>query len=154
MKRRTIDETEAGFSLPELMIVIAILVVLAAIALPSILGSKQAAREQVAKSKLTAIGAAQTTFRTLLKKGRYATLDELQTTMSGGTPLLSTTDLIVPGWSISLIEGETGDTTFGLKAAPTAGNNRTVVYAIFEDQVLRRCPTRGTPSRQCEAITE
>lgn len=155
MMKRAIINTQNGFTLPELMIVIAIIVILAAFTLPSLLGTKQAAREKVVKSKLAAIAAAETTYRTLLKKGRYGTLDELQTTISGGSPLVTVTDLTVPGWTISEIDGSTSQDSFGLKAVPAGDNPRPVVYVMFEDQVLRQCPIKGTLyTRSCPAITE
>lgn len=143
-----------GFTLVELMIVVLIVGVLAAFAVSQLVPSKRAALEQTAKSKLAAIGASETTFRTLLSKRRYATLSELQTTVAGGSPLLSSTDVTVSGWTFAEVEGALSATTFGLRAAPTAENPRDSSFVIFEDQVLRRCPREGPWVRTCEPVRE
>ena len=76
--------------------VCALLAILLALALPNLTSSKRAAREQTAKGKLAAIGAQETSFKTLLGKRRYGTLSELQGTTAGGSPLLTGADTSVP----------------------------------------------------------
>lgn len=73
----------AGFTLIELMIVVAIIAIIAAIAIPSLLRSRIGANESNAIGALRTIGAAQTSFHAQGTAHQYATdLSEL----SGATP--------------------------------------------------------------------
>ena len=132
----------AGFSMIELLIVVAIVVILAAIAIPSFIASRRAGYENTAKQKLAAIGQQQTAFKTLLGKRRYGTIAELQAATAGGSSLLTASDITVSGWTFS-DEGVASSTTFGAKVVPAQGNPATYSFYISEDQTLRRCALTG-----------
>lgn len=134
---------EQGFTLVELMVVAIIIVIIAAIAIPSLIASRRAGYESTAKQKLAAVGQQQTAFKTLLRKGRYGSISELQGTIAGGSPLITTADVTVTGWTFS-DEGSSTSTTFGAKAVPTSDNPAQYSFYISEDQSLRRC-ARGGP---------
>ncbi len=140
--RRVQLHNQTGFTLVELMIVCAIIAVIAAIAIPSIIASRRAAYENTAKQKLAAIGQQQTAFKTLLRKARYSTISELQSTTAGGSPLLTTADVTVSNWTFS-DEGSSTATAFGEKAVPTSDNPAAYSFYISEDQTLRRCARTG-----------
>lgn len=142
-----------GFSLFELLLVVAVLAVVLAIAIPSLLGGRRAAYENTAKQKLATVSQQQTAFKTLLRKGRYGTIAELQATIAGGTPLLSTADTNVTGWAFS-DEGASSTTAFGAKITPTADNPATYSYYISEDHILRRCNRSGPWSKACTATQQ
>src|ERR1043165_1139602 len=114
----------AGFSMIELLIVVAIIAILAAIAIPSFIASRRAGYENTAKQKLAAIGQQQTAFKTLLGKRRYGSIAELQAATAGGSALLTTSDTTVTGWTFS-DEGAASSTTFGAKVVPAQGNPAT-----------------------------
>src|SRR5438270_1779008 len=116
MRTRKLVHSHQGFSLIELLIVCALLAILLALALPNLASSKRAAREQTAKGKLAAIGAQQTSFKTLLGKRRYGALSELQGAIAGGSPLLTAADTSVPEWTFAELGATT--TTFGVKVEP------------------------------------
>jgi type II secretory pathway pseudopilin PulG len=130
------------------MIVVAVIAVIAAIAIPSILASRRAGYESTAKQKLGAIGQQQTAFKTLIGKRRYGTITELQNTSAGGTTLLTAGDLIATGWTFS-DEGTNSATAFGAKVVPTADNPSTYSFYISEDQILRRCARTGPWDKTC-----
>jgi prepilin-type N-terminal cleavage/methylation domain-containing protein len=69
------NRIQRGFSLIELMIVVAIIAIIAAIALPALNNNIKAGRETAATATLRTIHGAQATFNA--KKGRYGTLKEL-----------------------------------------------------------------------------
>jgi type IV pilus assembly protein PilA len=70
-------ENEAGFSLIELLIVVAILGVIMAIAVPNLLSSKRAANEGAAVSSMRTIHSCQLTYQATTGVGNYGDLPEL-----------------------------------------------------------------------------
>jgi prepilin-type N-terminal cleavage/methylation domain-containing protein len=71
------DRKQRGFSLIELLIVVAIIGIIAAIAIPSLLKSQQAARETAALTEVQSIHKAQVLYSVTKGKGKFARLDEL-----------------------------------------------------------------------------
>jgi prepilin-type N-terminal cleavage/methylation domain-containing protein len=79
-----------GFSLVELLIVIAIIAAIAAIATPGLLRARISGNEASAIASLRAIGSAQATFSRSCANGLYAaSLDVLGTGPSGEAPFIS-----------------------------------------------------------------
>ena len=144
----------AGFSMVELLIVVAIIAVIAAIAIPSFIASRRAGYENAAKQKLAAIGQQETAFKTLLGKRRYGTIAELQAATAGGSPLLTPSDTTVSGWTFS-DEGAPTSTSFGAKIVPAQGNPATYSFFVSEDQTLRRCALTGPWTKAaCTAVDQ
>lgn len=146
--------TASGFSMIELLIVVAIVAIISAIAIPSFIASRRAGYENTAKQKLAAVAQQQTAFKTLLGKRRYGTIAELQAAIAGGSPLLTTSDTNVTGWTFT-DEGTASSTTFGAKVTPAQGNPATYSFYISEDQTLRRCALSGPWTKAaCTAVDQ
>src|SRR5262245_58442222 len=70
------SKTDAGFSLLELLIVVAIILIIATIAIPSLLHSRQLANESAAVADLRQINTAQATYL-ITSSGNFANISQL-----------------------------------------------------------------------------
>src|SRR5437868_4717968 len=124
---------ESGFSLLELLIVVAIILIIATIAIPSLLRSRQAANESAAVAQVRTITTAEVTYLSS-SGGNYGTVTQL---VSAGL-LDSGFNSTKGGYNYSII---TSGTDYTITANPASTNNGRYGYYSVPDGVVRYSTT-------------
>ena len=133
-----------GFSLLELLIVVAIILIIATIAIPSLLRSRQSANESSAVSNLRLVNTAEVTYASG-SQGSYGTISNL---VSAGL-LDARFGQIVSGYSFSVtVSASTLD--YSAYATARAANDGRFDYYTQPDYIIRYS---GTASRAPTGLT-
>lgn len=143
-----------GFSLIELLIVVAIILIIAAIAIPNLIRAKIAANESAAAASLRAINTAEMSFLNAYPSSGYANLAALGS--GGAHPCIASstsacliddniaTATAAPGKSGYIFLGNANTSTYFASAAPTVQNVTGVrSFCSFEDGTVRVDTTGG-----------
>ncbi len=166
---------QKGFSLIELLIVVAIILIIAAIAIPNLLRARMAANEASAVGSVRTVVTSQVTFQSTWGVGFAATLAALGTPAAGCTGGATVTQacLIDPVLTTANVNGKSGyllntsaaggagttispNTTFGVEAYPvTVGSTGQRGFCADESRVIHYNTTGaaiGTTDTACEAV--
>ena len=127
-----------GFSLLELLIVVAIILIIATIAIPSLLRSRQAANESAAVAQLRTVNTAQVTYLSS-SGGYYGTLAQL---VSSGLldSRFSATPALVSGYTFTV---STDGNYYSAFASPASANTGRYGYYSLADAVVRYSTVTG-----------
>ncbi|MGQ9523977.1 MAG: type II secretion system protein [Armatimonadota bacterium] len=131
-----------GFTLIELILVMAVIVTLASLALPSAIGSRKLANEASAVQTLRTIASAQSLFRDRNIGGdnAFATLAELETP-PGGTPSLvrwpTAGSYVRSGYVFTDVEPPTRNTWCVVASPIVPGTTGDRYFGIAEDSLVR-----------------
>jgi prepilin-type N-terminal cleavage/methylation domain-containing protein len=147
------DKGAKGFSLVELLIVVAIILVIAAIAIPNFLRSKVAANQSSAVASLHTLEIAEMTYSSTYGAGYSASLQYLAPAAGGALATSTAAGLIdsvlatgvKSGYSFTYSPGATDPTgrisSFDFTANPVSSTTGTQYYYTDESGVIRQNST-------------
>jgi prepilin-type N-terminal cleavage/methylation domain-containing protein len=143
---------QLGFSLVELLIVVVVIGIIAAIAVPNLLASRRAANEGSAQASLRTIHTCEATYRATSGSGNYGTLDDLKGQYLTDEVLASGTK---SGYTFAAnpVTGGIGAQFYATAVPATtsgAGKSGTRRFAIGEDGVPKADLTLTVPADRAE----
>ena len=152
------NKSSKGFSLIELLIVVAIILIIAAIAIPNLLRSRIAANQASAVGSLRTLNTAEITYSSTYNVGFTTTLGYLAPPAAGANPVSTAAGLIdsvlaagtKSGYSFAYSPGPTDSTarinTYSFTAIPITSSTGTNYYYTDQSGVIRQNSTTTASS--------
>jgi type IV pilus assembly protein PilA len=134
-------ERNKGFSLLELLIVVAIILIIATIAIPSLLRSRQSAQESSAVAQIRTINTAEVTYLSS-NGGAYGSLPQLITQGMLDARFSGS----VSGYNFTV---EASGTDYTASAQPSSANAGRFGYYALPDAVIRYSTTTSATCTPC-----
>ena len=153
------ERDSKGFSLIELLIVVAIILIIAAIAIPNLLRSRIAANQSSAVGSLRTLNTAEVTYSSTYGTGFSVTMAYLQPDPSGGTNPSSTAAGLIDsvlasgsksGYTFTYTPGASDSSgrinTYTFNANPITSSTGTNYYYTDQSGVIRQNSTQAAAS--------